>query len=87
MADSKKTTSARPAAKATGNQPAPGLRQEVSQPLGGTARVKGCTVKGCPNRTTPGDEICSAHAMHYHRDGTKRQTGPIQQPGAVAVDG
>jgi len=67
----------RPAAPAVtvsspgGAGPAPGEAQTVTD-LGPSTRVKPCTVRGCDYQTTPGDEICSYHAIDYTADGHKR---------------
>lgn len=67
---------------------ADGLNQVAST---ATARpVKRCTVgegdKRCSQNTTPGDEICSYHAVWFYRDGTRRRTGPVARPGAVDIE-
>lgn len=52
--------------------------------------VKRCTVgegdNRCSQNTTPGDEICSYHAVWFYRDGTRRRTGPVARPGAVDIE-
>jgi len=31
-----------------------------------------CVVGDCRNRRVPSSKVCSAHTMHYHRDGSRR---------------
>lgn len=57
-----------------GTGPAPGEAQTVTD-LGPSTRTKRCTVRGCDYLTTPGDEICSYHAIDYTPDGHKRTGG------------
>lgn len=67
---------------------ADGLNQVASEPT--RTSVKRCTVgegdNRCSQNTTPGDEICSYHAIWFYRDGTKRHTGPVELPGAVSIE-
>jgi len=74
---------------AKGTGAAEGLNQTVAD-LGDRLAVKRCTVgegdNRCTQNTTPGDEICSYHAVWFTPDGKRRATGPVAYPGAVDIE-
>lgn len=77
-ANDKPTT---PATKATPAKAAPKARTEDD--TAADKDIRRCVVEGCDWTRTPGDKICSGHAIHYHRDGSPRQKNITDGEGQV----